>query len=230
MGEGLRHDPRHPRPASRTLRMVGAVPFATALACLSAMPAKAQESLADDSEATAPITAEMRGEATRPATRPAREKPVRAALPPVTAETGSPGQGTDSFSDAFEPLAQAPRPDLALPEGAVDLSVIEPEIEAPAFRSLGTGTASFYGRRFHGRRTANGERFDMNALTAAHRTLPFGSMVRVTNPSNGRSVTVRINDRGPFSRGRVIDVSRAAAKKLGLIRRGHAPVQLELLE
>jgi len=148
----------------------------------------------------------------------------------AAATKGAPGQRPASFATAFEPLAKAPRPDLALPESAVDLSAIEPEIEAPAFRSLGTGTASFYGRRFHGRRTANGERFDMNALTAAHRTLPFGSMVRVTNPSNGRSVTVRINDRGPFSRGRVIDVSRAAAKELGLIRRGHAAVELELRE
>ncbi|QIQ88068.1 septal ring lytic transglycosylase RlpA family protein [Erythrobacter sp.] len=158
--------------------------------------------------------------AAAPSVPPAGEPRTRPAEPAPPA----------GFKAAFAPLAKAPRPDLAVPESAVDLSAIEPEIETPAFRSLGTGTASYYGRRFHGRRTANGERFDMNALTAAHRTLPFGSIVRVTNPSNGRSVTVRINDRGPFARGRVIDVSRAAAEELGLIRRGHAPVELELLE
>ena len=97
-------------------------------------------------------------------------------------------------------------------------------------QDLGAGTASYYGRRFHGRLTANGETFDMNALTAAHRTLPFGSMVRVTNPGNGRSVTVRINDRGPFVGDRVIDLSRAAAEQIGLIQPGHAEVRLALVE
>ncbi|WP_249171893.1 septal ring lytic transglycosylase RlpA family protein [Erythrobacter sp. JK5] len=97
-------------------------------------------------------------------------------------------------------------------------------------RSLGSGVASFYGRKFHGRRTANGERFDMSALTAAHRTLPFGTLVRVTNPRNGREVTVRINDRGPFVRGRSIDLSRAAAEQLGMISRGHASVELDIVE
>ncbi|KLI64055.1 lipoprotein [Aurantiacibacter marinus] len=101
---------------------------------------------------------------------------------------------------------------------------------APAATSLGTGVASYYGRRFHGRRTANGERFNMNEMTAAHRTLPFGSRVRVTNTSNGQSVIVRINDRGPFIRGREIDVSRAAAEEIGMIRRGHSNVELELLD
>lgn len=99
----------------------------------------------------------------------------------------------------------------------------------PLATPLGSGTASYYGRRFHGRRTASGEPFDMGAMTAAHRSLPFGSLVRVTNPANGRSVTVRINDRGPFARGRVIDVSRAAAEELGLIAPGHATVELELI-
>ena len=88
------------------------------------------------------------------------------------------------------------------------------------------GTASWYGRQFHGRRTANGERFDMYALTAAHRTLPFGSIVQVTDLENGRSVTVRINDRGPFKGGRIIDLSYAAAKKLGMIKRGVVPVRI----
>ena len=96
-------------------------------------------------------------------------------------------------------------------------------------QSLGQGVASFYGAKFHGRRTASGERFDMHALTAAHRSLPFGSEVRVTDPRSGRSVTVRINDRGPFSRHRMIDLSRAAAQEIGLVSRGHGTVELELL-
>ena len=84
------------------------------------------------------------------------------------------------------------------------------------------GRASWYGPGFHGRRTASGERYDQNALTAAHRTLPLGSEVHVTNVTNGKSVRVRINDRGPFVRGRVIDLSRGAAKQLGIIRRHRA--------
>ena len=78
-----------------------------------------------------------------------------------------------------------------------------------------TGLASYYGERYQGRTTASGEIFDMNKLTAAHRSLPFGTRVRVTNKKNGRSVVVTINDRGPFVRGRVIDVTPAAARALG---------------
>ncbi|MFC0399580.1 septal ring lytic transglycosylase RlpA family protein [Paraburkholderia rhizosphaerae] len=89
-----------------------------------------------------------------------------------------------------------------------------------------TGRASWYGKLFHGRRTANGERFNMNALTAAHRTLPLGSYVRVTNPATNDSVVVRINDRGPYARGRVIDLSYAAARVLHLQHAGTARVQI----
>ncbi len=78
------------------------------------------------------------------------------------------------------------------------------------------GVASWYGPGFHGRTTANGERFNTHALTAAHRTLPFGTKVRVTNKNNGRSVVVRINDRGPYVGGRVIDLSNASARALGM--------------
>ncbi|MEQ8465464.1 septal ring lytic transglycosylase RlpA family protein [Coleofasciculus sp. E1-EBD-02] len=92
------------------------------------------------------------------------------------------------------------------------------------------GIASWYGPGFHGNRSASGERFNQNALTAAHRSLPFGTNVRVTNLNNGRSVIVRINDRGPYTRGRVIDLSAAAARVLGLIRTGVAPVRIEVLD
>ena len=88
------------------------------------------------------------------------------------------------------------------------------------------GLASWYGRKFHGRRTANGEVYDMYAMTAAHRTLPLPSYARVSNPANGRSVIVRVNDRGPFVKGRVIDLSYAAALKLGVLG-GVTPVRVE---
>ncbi len=91
------------------------------------------------------------------------------------------------------------------------------------------GRASWYGPGFAGRRTANGEIFDPSQLTAAHKTLPFGTQVRVTNLNNGRSTLVRINDRGPFKPGRIIDLSRAAAEQIGMIGSGTAPVQLELM-
>lgn len=92
-----------------------------------------------------------------------------------------------------------------------------------------TGIASWYGPGFHGNRSASGEIFNQNALTAAHRSLPFGTLVRVTNLDNGRSVVVRINDRGPFSPGRVIDLSAAAARAVGVFYAGVAPVRLEVL-
>jgi len=92
-----------------------------------------------------------------------------------------------------------------------------------------TGIASWYGPKFHGRRTANGETFDMNTLTAAHRTLPMPSLVRVINLSNGRSLLLRVNDRGPFARNRIIDVSRRAAQLLGFQRQGTARVRVEIV-
>lgn len=92
-----------------------------------------------------------------------------------------------------------------------------------------SGKASWYGGRHHGGPTASGERFNKNALTAAHKTWPMGTRVRVTNLRNGRSVVVRINDRGPYAKGRVIDLSEAAAKRLDMIEAGVVPVKLERL-
>ena len=93
-----------------------------------------------------------------------------------------------------------------------------------------TGLASWYGPGFHGNQSASGEVFNQNALTAAHRSLPFGTMVRVTNLDNGRSVVVRINDRGPYSGGRVIDLSAGAAQMVGMMQTGVAPVQLDVID
>lgn len=102
---------------------------------------------------------------------------------------------------------------------------IEPVTEDMAdCQSLQEGEASYYAHKFHGRKTASGERFDNNAMTAAHRTLPFGTKVRVTNSNNGKSVVVRINDRGPFIKGRIVDLSRESARRIGMIGPGIAPV------
>lgn len=95
--------------------------------------------------------------------------------------------------------------------------------------SLQTVTASFYSSRYDGRRTASGERFSSSALTAAHREMPFGTRVRLTNLSNQKSVVVRVNDRGPFVKGRDISVTRAAARRLGFTRAGTAQVSMEVL-
>jgi rare lipoprotein A len=92
------------------------------------------------------------------------------------------------------------------------------------------GKATWYGPRHHGGPTASGERFDMNALTAAHKTLRLGTRVRVTNLINGRSVVVRINDRGPYGRGRIIDLSLAAARAIGMVERGVVPARVEVLQ
>jgi len=91
-----------------------------------------------------------------------------------------------------------------------------------------SGYASYYGPGFHGKLTANGETFDMNSMTAAHKTLPFNTRVKVTNIENGKSVVVRINDRGPFVKGRIIDLSVEAAKRLDMMDSGIARVTLEV--
>lgn len=92
------------------------------------------------------------------------------------------------------------------------------------------GKASFYGERWNGRKTSNGEIFDTKLLTAAHKTLPFGTLVKVTNESNGKSVIVRINDRGPFIKGRVIDLTKAAFSTIDSIQKGVTKVKLEIIK
>lgn len=92
-----------------------------------------------------------------------------------------------------------------------------------------TGVASWYGEPFHGRTTASGERYDMEELTCAHKTLPFGTYVRVENLDNGRSITLKVNDRGPFVDGRIVDVSRKAARELGMMGPGTARVRITVL-
>jgi rare lipoprotein A len=120
---------------------------------------------------------------------------------------------------------RAPSPD----RGAARVERIAPG-GARAARAVEQGVASYYARSLHGRRTASGERYDHGALTAAHRSLPFGTLVRVENERNGRAVIVRINDRGPHVRGRVLDLSGAAARGIGLSTRGTARVRYEILD
>lgn len=93
-----------------------------------------------------------------------------------------------------------------------------------------TGQASYYGNEFHGRKTANGERFDQGKLTAAHRSLPFGTRVKVTNTQNGKTVVVRVNDRGPFVKGRIIDLSSSAFKSIASLNAGVVPVRIQVMD
>jgi rare lipoprotein A len=99
--------------------------------------------------------------------------------------------------------------------------------EEGAAGRIEVGVASFYARRFHGRRTASGARYDEDALTCAHPSAPFGTRLRVTDLETGRSVVVTVNDRGPFARGRVVDLSLAAARALGMVERGLARVRVD---
>lgn len=110
--------------------------------------------------------------------------------------------------------------------GRARAAVVAEDDTDPVWKKLQRGMASWYGAAFHDRRTASGETFDMNDLTAAHRTLPFGTQIKVRNPRNNREVVVRVNDRGPFTGGRSIDLSKAAANALGILNRGTAQVEL----
>ena len=119
-----------------------------------------------------------------------------------------------------------PTPPVKVPSAIL---VEDHQAEQRVPKSLLRGVASWYGSEFHGRQTASGETYDMNAMTACHPTLPFGTLVRVINNRNHRSVVVRITDRGPFEGGRVIDLSYAAARELGMAGRGLAPVTLHVV-
>lgn len=161
-----------------------------------------------------------------------------AACSAVSQNTAAPSVST-SVTPAPAP-ATAPPVGLTPPgEAAFPDRLVEPQLAAqtspkppngPMYRVLEQGGASWYGPGFHGRRTASGERYDMHALTAAHRTLPFGTVVRVRSLVNGREVDVRISDRGPFVRSRVIDLSRAAAAELQMLGLGFKQVSLLVLE
>ncbi len=159
-----------------------------------------------------------------------------ASLPVFT--RNAPTSGEESFSSAAFGVSASPRvaSGLSIQRGGgvekigrpytVRGVTYRPTADQPRFQD---GRASWYGEAFHGRKTANGEIYDMNHLTAAHKTMPLPSYARVTNKANGKSVVVRINDRGPFSNNRVIDLSKRAAYLLDYIKEGTAEVRVEYL-
>ena len=174
---------------------------------------------------------------------PAEQRSVRATRPDteVAAASLGPVEPAPPPADAklrtviAPPPAPAPSPSpspspTATPtSSAQDVQAASANDPEPAVQRTWTGVASWYGDRFAGQETASGEPFDPNALTAAHRTLPLGSRVRVTDLRTGESVVVRINDRGPYVDGREIDLSRAAAQRIGITDTGTGDVRLELL-
>jgi rare lipoprotein A len=148
-------------------------------------------------------------------------KPVTVAVPPAP----SPQEKTTQ-----KPLAGTPPAESAgsrLPDASLETIEIPPDVKPLLVE---TGIASWYGAPYHNRRGSNGEIYDMHAMTAAHRTLPLGSIVRVTDMGSRNSAVVRITDRGPFIEGRIVDLSQAAAKKIGLVQKGTAKVRLEVLK
>lgn len=157
------------------------------------------------------------------------------AAPPTGPVPGAAASGAPAAVARQAPEASAARSEVPAAEPAVSSG---PEAAPDAFVSRDTGAgsdpvkvlekglASWYGQQFHGRRTASGERYDRHAMTAAHRTLPFGTRVRVRSVATGKEVVVRINDRGPFKRSRVIDLSEAAISAMGLRHRGVTQVEL----
>ncbi len=141
----------------------------------------------------------------------------------------SPQQTTLQTTNRLRRLLGSAAPLTAI-AGAPKPTVTIPNATNATLNRIKGGMASWYGPGFHGRRTANGERFNQHGLTAAHRYLPFGTKVKVTNVRTGKSVVVRINDRGPFAHGRVIDLSAAAAKVIGVHRSGVAPVSIDVIQ
>ena len=132
--------------------------------------------------------------------------------------------------DSLAAHVDIPAADSALADAGAASEVLDEEPIVEISHELGEGRASYYGAELAGRPTASGERFDPGEMTAAHPSLPFGTRLRVTNLRNGKSVVVRINDRGPFGHGRVLDLSYAAAEVIGMIRRGTARVKMEVLK
>ncbi len=152
---------------------------------------------------------------------------VNVPPPPPPSSTTTTAPAATAPPEATPPANEAPAPAKA--EEAADLA--EPALPADAKPiSTETGLASWYGPPYHNRRGSNGEIYNMHAMTAAHRTFPLGSIVRVTNVKSGQTALVRITDRGPFIPGRVIDLSLAAARKLDVWQPGVAPVKVELMQ
>jgi rare lipoprotein A len=144
-----------------------------------------------------------------------------------------PAAGAALGANAYTPVPiveiAAPPITLVEPVPAEDAEALAVEAIEKEFEHIGDGEASYYGYELAGNRTASGERFNPKAMTAAHRTLPLGTKLRVINKTNGKSVIVRINDRGPFVKKRLIDISLGAAQAINMVRAGKAMVRLERL-
>jgi rare lipoprotein A len=155
-----------------------------------------------------------------------------APAPPPPAPVPAPAPPPPPAKPVPPPVPQDARPRVERlnsgpPNHAYEIKGERYEPENSDVPMVETGLASWYGKPFHGRRTASGEVYDMNAMTAAHKTMPLPSYALVRNPANGRQVVVKVNDRGPFIKGRVIDLSRAAARKLRIA--GVGPVEVRRL-
>ena len=142
---------------------------------------------------------------------------------PAQAVTIADTARVDSLAEIVAELPEQTAPIYAPAPAAI------PEAVLHRYEEIGRGVASYYGKELAGNRTASGERFDPNGLTAAHRSLPLGTKLRITNLSNGEDVIVRVNDRGPFAKSRLIDLSFGAARDIGMVRTGTARVTVEIL-
>ena len=153
---------------------------------------------------------------------------------PISSFGSSASKGASNSASSQAPKSSAAPDAITSPNVPFSLNDSVGNSQNPAsepnLREVERGGASWYGARFHGQRTANGERYDQHALTAAHKTLPFGTLVRVRSLVTGKEVDVRVTDRGPFGRGRIIDVSRAAAEALGMLGLGVKQVSLHIVE
>jgi rare lipoprotein A len=204
-----------------------ALATATVFACVVSLPASAQKvgATATAGEPIAPPQKPsmpgMSAPAAAAAAAPAVLTPSMPALPSVTAQAAPAKAPTAAPAAPAAPMDKAPvgiRPPTDKPMAST--------ADKPAAASGGEelGLAAVYNDKLNGRKTASGQRYNRNLLTAAHKTLPFGTMVRVTNVKNKKSVVLRINDRGPFQQGRILDISPRAAKALGINRLGMGEV------
>jgi rare lipoprotein A (peptidoglycan hydrolase) len=216
--------------------------LATVLGTTSSSHAQSTNAVDQNNDANI-IPAQMRHKPVRPlpfATRyPVTEQPIAlaaASIPSSVQPTDVAKMGEDLFQTAtgvYEAILAKIQPEERAgdrtPESSIQRLSQSPQLSQTAFNCQKRGMASWYGPQFQGTRTASGEIFNQHSMTAAHRSLPFGTRVRVTNLNNKRSVVVRINNRGPFIGGRVIDLSTGAASVLGVTKTGVAPVRLDVL-
>ena len=226
-----------------TLRLLGA----SALLLVAAAPALSAENALPPMPTPTPqaVDAALRAGTTAPASVTVSGRPSNdAGGSPSTASVTTPASPSSNRLDPGHPSAPMVSAGIVSEQRASNApssggsSTARGNSQAASAAASGpsnpsgdqVGYASWYGSRFHGRLTANGEVYDMNKLTAANKTLPFGTIVKVTNLENGRTVDVTINDRGPFVAGRIIDLSRAAAEAIGLMSMGVAKVRLHILK